>query len=88
MSSIAPLAAPSAPPAVVDFLATPRYSQQSYSGRVMHFFSVIDPRTLLASHQRISDSVKLIEQYKAGQREGITQEQVWNAKKIKVSEEG
>lgn len=82
MSSVAPGAAAGA---TVDYLSTPRYSQQTYSGRVMHFFSVIDPATLLASRQRISDSVKLLDNYKAGQREGITQEQVWNAKKIKVS---
>jgi len=67
----------------VDFLSRPRYSQAVYTGRVRHFFSVIDPRTLLCSKQQINDAVDLLQRYKNGQREGVTQEQIWNARKIK-----
>ncbi len=68
----------------VDFLARPRYTQATYVGRVRHFFATIDPRTLLATQSDIDKAVALIQQYKAGKREGVTQEQIWKAKKIQV----
>lgn len=76
--------APPTPAPIVDLLANPRYSQAHYLGRVQNFFSVIDPRTLLTSEADIKQSVNLIEQYKKGQTQGVTQEQIWNARKIKV----
>ena len=74
----------SIPSASVDFLSRPRYSQSSYSGRVANFFSVIDPRTLLATDEQVKQAVDLIERYKNGERKGITQEQIWEAKKLRV----
>lgn len=79
-----PAVAPPPPAPIVDLLANPRYSQANYVGRVQNFFSVIDPRTLLTSEADIKQSVKLLEQYRKGQTQGITQEQIWNARKIKV----
>lgn len=75
---------PSPSPAPVDFLSHPRYSQSSYGGRVLNFFSVIDPRTLLASDEQVKKAVRTIQEYKNGKREGVTQEQIWEAKKLKV----
>ena len=72
--------------ASLDFLSRPRYSQDNYAGRVRHFFSVIDPRTLLCSEKQIRESVDLLQRYKNGQREGVTQEEIWKARKIKVQQ--
>jgi hypothetical protein len=69
----------------VDFLARPRYSQATYIGRVQSFFSVIDPRTLLTKQSEIDRSVALLNEYKAGKRAEVTQEQIWAARKIKES---
>jgi len=67
-----------------DFLR-PRYDQSTYVGRMKHFISVIDPLTLLATKKDVDNSVALIERYKRGERRGITQEQIWQAVKIKDS---
>jgi len=81
-SPLSPLV-PAAAAVGVDFLASPRYTQATYIGRVQNFFSVIDPRTLLCTQNEIEKSVKLINDYKAGKKEGVTQQQIWNARKIK-----
>jgi hypothetical protein len=80
-----PTSVVSTPAGAVDLLAQPRYTQSTYQGRVANFFSVIDPRTLLASDSEVKAAVALIENYKKGQRNGVTQEQIWNAKKLRVS---
>jgi hypothetical protein len=86
-STAAPTAATgqALPAKSVDLLSIPRYSQDTYLGRVRHFFSVIDPRTLLVSQSQIQQSVQLLQKYKNGERTGVTQDQIWQAKKIKVS---
>lgn len=75
----------SIPSGAVDLLSQPRYSQATYLGRVANFFSVIDPRTLLASDDQVRAAVATIDNYKKGQTAGVTQEQIWNAKKLRVS---
>lgn len=84
MSSSSSVRAPPTPAPIVDLLANPRYSQATYLGRVQNFFSVIDPRTLVASEADIKGSVKLIDDYKKGNTAGVTQEQIWQARKVKV----
>lgn len=84
MTTASPTLSPMVGGGSVDFLSVSRYPQSSYAGRVRAFFSVIDPRTLLATEAQVAQAQKLIEEYKAGKREGVTQEQIWQAKKLRV----
>jgi len=70
---------------VVPFrLDKPRYDQSNFSGRFRHFLDVIDPRTLFTSSAKLQESLKLLEQFKTNTLPpGVTDEDLWAAKKIK-----
>ncbi|KAF0977801.1 hypothetical protein FDP41_003123 [Naegleria fowleri] len=44
-----------------------RYDQNTYWGRVIHFFNVTDPRTLLVSNSTLKGAISLLDDYKAEQ---------------------
>ncbi|XP_074051738.1 sideroflexin-5 isoform X2 [Macrotis lagotis] len=65
-------------------LGKPRFQQTSFYGRFRHFLDIIDPRTLFVTESRLKEAVQLLEDYKHGTLPpGVTNEQLWNAQKIK-----
>mmetsp|Transcript_28661 Transcript_28661/g.58616 ORF Transcript_28661/g.58616 Transcript_28661/m.58616 type:complete len:327 (+) Transcript_28661:63-1043(+) len=64
-------------------LSKPRESQETYWGRVKHFFDVTDPRTILATDKELDAAHDLVMAYKAGKEPpGVTEDEIWAAKKL------
>ncbi|TPX31483.1 hypothetical protein SmJEL517_g05219 [Synchytrium microbalum] len=63
-------------------ISKPRYSQDSYLGRLRHFIEVTDMRTLFATDSQLEASKQLIADYKAGKITNVDEEMLWNAKKL------
>jgi len=65
-------------------LGTSKYDQSSFSGRLLHFLDVVDPRTLLVSQKELDEAVKLLDRFQdVGKSEGVNDEDLWRAQKIK-----
>ncbi|KJE93917.1 sideroflexin-5, variant [Capsaspora owczarzaki ATCC 30864] len=65
-----------------------RYDQSAFSGRVRHFFDLVDPMLLLTSDAKLKESVDLLAAFKAGkinpgQPGQVTDAQMWEARRIK-----
>ncbi|XP_055327281.1 sideroflexin-5-like [Paramacrobiotus metropolitanus] len=64
-------------------LGKSRYNLDTYTGRVCHFFNIIDPRTLLTSDTKLQQCRQLLENYKNGTLPpGITDQDLWEAQKV------
>lgn len=59
-----------------------RYDLTTYAGRLKHFLSITDPRTLLKSDQEIADAVNVLQEYKSSHRKLKSDELMWETKKI------
>ncbi|PAA65988.1 hypothetical protein BOX15_Mlig017861g5, partial [Macrostomum lignano] len=65
-------------------LGKSRFDQSVFSGRLRHFFNVIDPRTLLVNDSGLQRSVQLLEAFKSGTvPPGTTTRDLWEAQKVK-----
>lgn len=65
-------------------LGRPRFNQLTFSGRLRHFFDVVDPRTLFTSETKLQESIKLLDDFKEGRLSpDVTNKQLWEAQKIK-----
>ncbi|EFC43915.1 predicted protein [Naegleria gruberi] len=69
-----------------------RYDQDTYWGRVVHFFNVTDPRTLLVTNSTLKGAISLLDEYKAETDEKKLQsepkyapEKIYQAMKLKQS---
>uniref|UniRef100_A0AAY5K8V8 Sidoreflexin n=1 Tax=Esox lucius TaxID=8010 RepID=A0AAY5K8V8_ESOLU len=63
---------------------TPTLSQSSFLGRLRHFVDIIDPTTLFVSERRLTECVKLLDDYKHGTLSpDVSDLQLWEAQKIK-----
>lgn len=61
-----------------------RYDQSQYWGRVRHFSDLTDPRTLFTTENKLKGALALLDQYKQNTLPpGVTEEQLWAAKKLK-----
>ncbi|XP_047128127.1 sideroflexin-5 isoform X1 [Hydra vulgaris] len=60
-----------------------RFNQDTYFGRLQRCFDIVDPRTLFVSEKTLQDSIKMIEDFKKGERNQLTDAQLWRARKIK-----
>eukprot|EP00112_Aurelia_sp_Birch-Aquarium-sp1_P005599 Seg164.13 transcript_id=Seg164.13/GoldUCD/mRNA.D3Y31 product=Sideroflexin-2 protein_id=Seg164.13/GoldUCD/D3Y31 len=61
----------------------PRWSQDTFMGRLKHFISITDSRTSLCSEQDLDNASELLQQYRLGtEPPGTTEEQIWYAKKL------
>ncbi|XP_071948666.1 sideroflexin-5-like [Antedon mediterranea] len=61
-----------------------RFPQTTFIGRLYHFLDIIDPRTLFTSNKKLQESISLLEAFRNGTLpEGITNQQLWAAQKIK-----
>ncbi|CAI5443026.1 unnamed protein product [Caenorhabditis angaria] len=75
-------------PAYPEFrLGSPRFPQDTFLGRYLHYLDVIDPRTLFASEKRLSDSVALLSAYQSNKSlsKNITNKDLWEAQKLKTA---
>jgi tricarboxylate carrier len=59
------------------------YDESTYSGRFLHFLDVIDPRTLLQSDEQVLKAAQLVKDHALGINTGATNEQLWDALKVK-----
>lgn len=63
-----------------------RHDQTTFLGRFLHSLNLIDPRTLLVSEDKLRESIRLLEQFQNGTLpKDTTDEQLWEAQKIKQS---
>ncbi|XP_015275621.1 PREDICTED: sideroflexin-2 [Gekko japonicus] len=61
----------------------PRWDQNTFMGRLKHFFNITDPRTLMVSEQELDRAKALVESCRAGTvPPGTSQEQLFYAKKL------
>uniref|UniRef100_A0A8C9S713 Sidoreflexin n=1 Tax=Scleropages formosus TaxID=113540 RepID=A0A8C9S713_SCLFO len=58
------MAEPAACPAFQ--LGKSQYNQSTFFGRLRHFLNVIDPRTLFVSESRLTESIRLLDDFKHG----------------------
>uniref|UniRef100_A0A1I8A388 Sidoreflexin n=1 Tax=Steinernema glaseri TaxID=37863 RepID=A0A1I8A388_9BILA len=63
-------------------LNEPRFPQDTFLGRYLHYLDVIDPRTLFVSDKRLKECVKLLNDYRKGEV-SATNVELWHAQKIK-----
>ncbi|XP_018583976.1 sideroflexin-5a isoform X2 [Scleropages formosus] len=76
------MAEPAACPAFQ--LGKSQYNQSTFFGRLRHFLNVIDPRTLFVSESRLTESIRLLDDFKHGTLPpGVSDTQLWEAQKIK-----
>ncbi|XP_067393151.1 sideroflexin-2 isoform X2 [Emydura macquarii macquarii] len=62
---------------------TPRWDQNTFVGRLKHFFNITDPRTVLVSERELDRAKALVECSRAGLvPPGTSQEQLLYAKKL------
>eukprot|EP01087_Luapelamoeba_hula_P006295 TRINITY_DN16367_c0_g1_i1.p1 TRINITY_DN16367_c0_g1~~TRINITY_DN16367_c0_g1_i1.p1 ORF type:complete len:337 (+),score=57.02 TRINITY_DN16367_c0_g1_i1:22-1011(+) len=59
----------------------PRYDQQTFKGRLLHFLDITDVRMWMTSDSQIEQARHIIKRYKNGEKMPI--DEVWRAKKIK-----
>ncbi|CAI9736417.1 sideroflexin-5-like isoform X1 [Octopus vulgaris] len=65
-------------------LDSSRFNQETFTGRLLHFLDVIDPRTLLVSDKKLQSSIQLLELYRKGQLpDNVPSKQLWEAQKVK-----
>ncbi|KAL7990650.1 hypothetical protein Chor_014080 [Crotalus horridus] len=61
----------------------PRWDQNTFMGRVKHFFNITDPRTLPVSEQALDSAKTIVESCRAGSvPPGTSEEQLFYAKKL------
>uniref|UniRef100_A0A8C4XZD9 Sideroflexin 2 n=1 Tax=Gopherus evgoodei TaxID=1825980 RepID=A0A8C4XZD9_9SAUR len=69
---------------LTDFsIDAPRWDQNTFLGRLKHFFNITDPRTVLVSEHELDQAKALVESCRAGLvPPGTSQEQLFYAKKL------
>lgn len=60
-----------------------RYDQSEFRGRYKNFCEMTDPRNLFISKQEVADAQSLLRQHAGGEAVGVTDVDLWNAKRIK-----
>lgn len=61
----------------------PRYDMSTFVGRMLHFYSVNDPRTLLFTDEETKSAERLLKQHEAGEvPEGTTDADRWHARRV------
>ncbi|XP_066278968.1 sideroflexin-1-like [Branchiostoma lanceolatum] len=64
-------------------LDAPRFDQSTFSGRAKHFFTITDPRNLLATSSQLEEAKSLVLQYRLGKLpSSVTEDQLWQAKNL------
>ncbi|XGW12529.1 hypothetical protein V3C99_013313, partial [Haemonchus contortus] len=63
-------------------LNSPRFPQETFLGRYLHYLDVVDPSTLFTSDKRLRECVQLLEDYQKGKAKASDQE-LWRAQKVK-----
>ena len=64
-------------------LGKSRYDLNTYTGRVRHFFNIIDPRTLFTTDEQLKKAQALLDAYRDNRlHPGVGTEELWQAQKI------
>jgi len=64
-------------------IKVPRWSQDTFYGRFMHFWSITDWRNGLSTEQDLDNAKLLLDAYRIGQEPpGTKEEQIWQAKQL------
>ncbi|KAI6225249.1 Sidoreflexin [Aphelenchoides fujianensis] len=65
-------------------ISQPRWDQSNFSGRLRHFFSIANPLNLLVSSEKLEESKRIVQSYRAGKllRPNLTVEELWRAKQL------
>ena len=60
----------------------PRYDQNTYTGRVKHFFVTTNPLNILASSKELDDAKAIVESYRTSKvlPPNVSEDQLWQAK--------
>ncbi|GMS86267.1 hypothetical protein PENTCL1PPCAC_8442 [Pristionchus entomophagus] len=66
-------------------LGQPRFPQDSFTGRYLHFKDIIDWKTLFATKKDHTQAFNLLDRWKSGERGFATDEEMWKAQKLKQS---
>ena len=62
---------------------SPRYDMSTFTGRMLHFYSVNDPRTLLFTDAEAKAAERLLKQHEAGEApEGTSDADLWHARRV------
>ncbi|VDM66482.1 unnamed protein product [Strongylus vulgaris] len=63
-------------------LNQPRFPQETFLGRYLHYLDVIDPSTLFVSEKRLRECVQLLNDFKMG-KATASDKTLWRAQQIK-----
>ncbi|WKX94150.1 hypothetical protein Q1695_011426 [Nippostrongylus brasiliensis] len=63
-------------------LGSPRFPQETFLGRYLHYLDVIDPTTLFTSNKRLQECIQLLQDHQKGAVKASDKE-LWRAQKIK-----
>lgn len=67
-------------------LGKSRFDQTKFAGRFRHLLDIQDPRTLFTSKARLKECIELLDAFKHNRLpEGVTNQQLWEAQKVKQS---
>ena len=60
----------------------PRYDQSTYWGRLQHYWEVCDPRKAFATTQQLNQAKELLQRYRRGDGNDVSEEELWHAKRL------
>jgi len=64
-------------------IETPRYDQNTFTGRAKHFFITTNPINVLASDVELDKAKAIVDAYRRGEVDpNLTEEELWNAKNL------
>lgn len=62
---------------------SPRYDQNTFSGRATHFFITTNPLNVLATDEKLDRAKKIVEDYRNGTEDkSLTEDEIWEAKQL------
>lgn len=62
---------------------SPRYDMNTFTGRMLHFYSINDPRTLLFTQEDAKSAERLLRLHELGEApEGTTDADLWHARRV------
>ena len=63
-----------------------RYDMSTFWGRLQHCRELVNPSTLLTSEKDLNASLDLLKRFDRGEASGVSDAQLWEAKRIKDAE--
>ena len=63
----------------------PRYDQRTYWEREKHFFVTTNPVNILATQEQVEEAKDLLDKFKEGEIENVSEDELWKDKQLYVS---